>query len=287
MFSPATQEWFDGAFPAPTAAQVGAWRAIAAGEHTLWEIESVQRISPRREAGGVLGSVPIPRHEQGESMGVTRMQVTPMRPKVASTLRDAGPADVFADELTVSGVRYTGGASGAGGGDVIAVIASEFSGARIVGELSRTTFDNCVFDSSDLSNLRADETSFLESAIVGSRLTGLSLTDGVLRDVAVDDTRADLVSFRGSKFQKVVFTGCNLAGADFQRVRFRSARFEGCDLTGAQFSQASIEHNTTFVDCRLVDVRGVRELKGAQVRGDDLLGLAGSLAREVGIHVDW
>ena len=34
-FSTATQEWFDGAFPAPTAAQLGAWQAIAAGEHTL------------------------------------------------------------------------------------------------------------------------------------------------------------------------------------------------------------------------------------------------------------
>ncbi|MFE9582323.1 ATP-dependent helicase [Nocardia sp. NPDC006044] len=35
QFSPATQEWFDGAFPAPTSAQLGAWAAIAAGEHTL------------------------------------------------------------------------------------------------------------------------------------------------------------------------------------------------------------------------------------------------------------
>ncbi|WP_019932983.1 ATP-dependent helicase [Nocardia sp. BMG111209] len=35
QFSPATQEWFDGAFPAPTPAQLGAWQAIAAGEHTL------------------------------------------------------------------------------------------------------------------------------------------------------------------------------------------------------------------------------------------------------------
>lgn len=34
-FSTATREWFDGAFPAPTDAQLGAWRAIAAGEHTL------------------------------------------------------------------------------------------------------------------------------------------------------------------------------------------------------------------------------------------------------------
>jgi ATP-dependent Lhr-like helicase len=34
-FSPATQAWLDGAFDAPTAAQVGAWEALAKGEHTL------------------------------------------------------------------------------------------------------------------------------------------------------------------------------------------------------------------------------------------------------------
>ncbi|WP_067981675.1 Lhr family ATP-dependent helicase [Nocardia caishijiensis] len=34
-FSPATAQWFDGAFPEATSAQLGAWQAIAAGEHTL------------------------------------------------------------------------------------------------------------------------------------------------------------------------------------------------------------------------------------------------------------
>ena len=34
-FSPATREWFRGAFAAPTNAQAGAWKAIAAGSHTL------------------------------------------------------------------------------------------------------------------------------------------------------------------------------------------------------------------------------------------------------------
>jgi ATP-dependent Lhr-like helicase len=34
-FSPATQAWLDGAFAAPTPAQIGAWDAIAAGDHTL------------------------------------------------------------------------------------------------------------------------------------------------------------------------------------------------------------------------------------------------------------
>ena len=34
-FSPATREWFGGAFSAPTAAQLGAWESIASGSHTL------------------------------------------------------------------------------------------------------------------------------------------------------------------------------------------------------------------------------------------------------------
>jgi ATP-dependent Lhr-like helicase len=34
-FSPATREWFDGAFPQPTAAQAGAWEAISSGRHAL------------------------------------------------------------------------------------------------------------------------------------------------------------------------------------------------------------------------------------------------------------
>ncbi|HET6499278.1 MAG TPA: ATP-dependent helicase [Amycolatopsis sp.] len=35
LFSPATRDWFAGAFAAPTAAQSGAWRAAQAGEHAL------------------------------------------------------------------------------------------------------------------------------------------------------------------------------------------------------------------------------------------------------------
>ncbi len=34
-FSPATREWFSGAFTEPTPAQVGAWHAISSGSHTL------------------------------------------------------------------------------------------------------------------------------------------------------------------------------------------------------------------------------------------------------------
>ena len=35
LFSPATREWFSGAFAEPTAAQIGAWEATASGQHAL------------------------------------------------------------------------------------------------------------------------------------------------------------------------------------------------------------------------------------------------------------
>ena len=34
-FSPATREWFSGAFPEPTSAQLGAWQAVSGGSHAL------------------------------------------------------------------------------------------------------------------------------------------------------------------------------------------------------------------------------------------------------------
>ncbi|MRH88843.1 ATP-dependent helicase [Nocardia sp. SYP-A9097] len=69
-FSPATREWFDGAFPAPTAAQLGAWEAIAAGQHTLviaptgsgktlsaflWAIDQLAHREPAPKAKGPKG----------------------------------------------------------------------------------------------------------------------------------------------------------------------------------------------------------------------------------------
>ncbi|MGI5221249.1 ATP-dependent helicase [Nocardia sp. CA-290969] len=73
-FSAATQQWFAGAFPAPTDAQLGAWRAIAAGEHTLviaptgsgktlsaflWAIDELARADPPVAGTSVLYISPL------------------------------------------------------------------------------------------------------------------------------------------------------------------------------------------------------------------------------------
>jgi ATP-dependent Lhr-like helicase len=64
-FSPATREWFEGAFPAPTPAQLGAWEAVSSGQHALvvaptgsgktlaaflWSIDRLI-VEPRPDAG--------------------------------------------------------------------------------------------------------------------------------------------------------------------------------------------------------------------------------------------
>ncbi|WP_084759423.1 DEAD/DEAH box helicase [Nocardia mangyaensis] len=69
-FSPATAQWFDGAFPEATAAQVGAWEAIAGGANTLviaptgsgktlsaflWAIDQLAQRGPA-ESGEVRGT---------------------------------------------------------------------------------------------------------------------------------------------------------------------------------------------------------------------------------------
>ncbi|MFI5720869.1 ATP-dependent helicase [Nocardia sp. NPDC051750] len=73
-FSAATQQWFAGAFPAPTDAQLGAWRAIAGGEHTLvvaptgsgktlsaflWAIDELARADPPVDGTSVLYISPL------------------------------------------------------------------------------------------------------------------------------------------------------------------------------------------------------------------------------------
>ncbi|MGM7698693.1 Lhr family ATP-dependent helicase [Microbacterium sp. A84] len=71
-FTPATQDWFRGAFAAPTNAQVGAWEAISAGKHALvvaptgsgktlsaflWAIDSVFR--EKADASGLAEPGPV------------------------------------------------------------------------------------------------------------------------------------------------------------------------------------------------------------------------------------
>ncbi|GGN86922.1 ATP-dependent helicase [Nocardia rhizosphaerihabitans] len=78
-FSPATAQWFDGAFAGPTSAQLGAWKAIADGEHTLVVAPtgSGKTLSAFLWAIDQLATRPAP--EPGTPRGTSVLYVSPLK----------------------------------------------------------------------------------------------------------------------------------------------------------------------------------------------------------------
>ncbi|MFE3546454.1 pentapeptide repeat-containing protein [Nocardia sp. NPDC059177] len=196
------------------------------------------------------------------------------------------PADDPADDATVTGVEYRG--ADFAEAKVYGFTAEQclFDSVRFPSTLRQSTIAESVLRVCDLANVQADDSSMFETVIEHGRITGLSWTAGVLRDVLIDSTRADLASFAESRLRTVVFRDCDLRQADFQRTEFRNVRFERCNLTGARFADARPQQHLRFEDCDLTGITGVTALRGATIQGGDLESLAATLARELGIAVE-
>lgn len=218
--------------------------------------------------------------------GKRAVRFEPAVAKLGELRAAVSPGDDPADDLDAVGIEYRG---------------SDFAEAHVYG----ARFDGCLFDSvrfpsslrqatitestlrvCDLANVQADDSSMFESVIEHGRITGLSWTAGVLRDVLIESTRADLASFAESRLRSVVFRDCDLRQTDFQRTEFRNVRFERCNLTAARFTDARPQQNLRFEDCDLTAAFGLTALRGATISGGDLESLATTLARELGIIVE-
>lgn len=160
-----------------------------------------------------------------------------------------------------------------------------FHGVDLSGTtLDRAVFTDCVFDTSNLANLRADKSSLIRIELSALRMTGFHWTGGLVHDVRFTGSRLDLSVFRCADFTRVLFERCNLVGADFANADLGGAQFLDCDLTGAQFSHARME-GTRFTRCTLVDIGGVTSWHGAIVRSQDILALSYTLATALGITI--
>ena len=161
-----------------------------------------------------------------------------------------------------------------------------FRGADLSGSLlPQMTLKDCLVQTSNWANVRSDGGALHRVRFDESRMTGFTVTNGKLGDVAFDQCRLDLSGWRFTRFDVVHFTGCNLSGADFTNADLRGARFTGCDLTGAQFHHATME-GARFRRCELVGIAGITSWRGAIVHHDDLMALSYALAGGLGIKVD-
>lgn len=160
-----------------------------------------------------------------------------------------------------------------------------FSRATLAGAvLERAAFTDCAVVNSDWANLRATKSTLVRAHFQAVRLTGVHWIDGGLRDVAYDECRMDLATFRFTAFKDVTFTGCNLIRADFTNADLRGAHFVDCDLTGAQFAQADCA-GARFTRCDLSGIGSVPNLRGATITADDVAVLSHLFASALGIVI--
>jgi uncharacterized protein YjbI with pentapeptide repeats len=137
---------------------------------------------------------------------------------------------------------------------------------------SRLQFDTCVLtrielDRSKLSNLRMIDVRVEKSSaangvwaspslrrieIIGSRLTGLTITEGELSDIVFRDCKADFLQILSSRIRDVRFENCVIAEAEFRESTIERVTFTGCDM-----------RNTNLAQARLTEV----DLRGSRIEG--------------------
>jgi uncharacterized protein YjbI with pentapeptide repeats len=182
-----------------------------------------------------------------------------------------------------------------------ALVTGDFSEARAAGgRFGRSRLDRAVLTGSRLRSLSlvdvvatgceasgADWTSARMHRVVfeGSRLAGTQFADSELEDVVFRNCKLTLASFNSARLRECVFESCELDEAFLGRGTMRAVRFGDCRLRQADFTGASLAR---------VDLRGsdldpagdVAGLRGATIDGIQLAGVAGHLARALGIKVE-
>jgi uncharacterized protein YjbI with pentapeptide repeats len=141
------------------------------------------------------------------------------------------------------------------------------------------------FEDCDLVGVLGQKARLERVTVSGGRLRGVTWAGGVIRDVLVENVASADLSCRFSSLRNVVVRDALLPGVDLTEVTFDQVLFERCDMPGAKFDHAKVK-NLRFASCNLAGATGAVDLRGASMPLDDVLSLAPSLAREIGIAIE-
>ena len=187
-----------------------------------------------------------------------------------ATFSDVGLSDVaWADQLA-GGVRL----------EAVRLVNGDLSGAQ----LEKLRLDDCELTRCELANLQGRGTQATRVMVQESRLTGIALPEGSLRDLLVRGCRVDLASFGFAELVRVTFEDCLITETSFLGARLEGVRFQRCDLTRADLREASLQR-CEFSRCELTGLQGVAQLRGAAVDKAGIVANADLWAAALGITV--
>jgi uncharacterized protein YjbI with pentapeptide repeats len=209
----------------------------------------------------------------------------PRHPAVPDHLEEIAPAELAGEavlEQVALGDSDLSGAHAPG----VAIREARLHATRLAGaELDGLELTDVELHGCDLANLRAGpRAGWIRVRVTNCRMTGLTFTDGVLRDVSLHGCRIDLASFGGTRLQRVSFEQCDLSQTDFLEAELDGVRFTGCEMIATDLRAAKL-HRCELRSNRLEELRGVDRLRGAAMPWVDIVGGAGLWAQALGISV--
>jgi uncharacterized protein YjbI with pentapeptide repeats len=152
------------------------------------------------------------------------------------------------------------------------------------GRLAHLSLSDVELESCNLANADVRGGSAWRARIERSRLTGVSWSEGLVRDTVLSDCRIDLSSFAATRLEQVVFERCLLMQADFQEASLRAVRFVDCDLTEADLMDARFDR-CELRGCTIDGIRGAARLRGISMPWEDIVASVGTFAAAVGVTV--
>jgi len=167
----------------------------------------------------------------------------------------------------------------------IEIAGENWDGRRVVAvTLDRPDAVDFVLDNCDLAGVTSTGGSFRRVTVRRTRLRDCTFGGGMLQDLVAEDCTGERLSLRFSTLQRVVVESSRLPGLDLYGATVDKVVFRDCDLTGAAFDGVTVKE-LRLERCTLMGITGVASLRGAEVDFDDLMTLAPSMAKELGLKV--
>ena len=194
------------------------------------------------------------------------------------------PEARLAGDLDVYQARITGDHAGLrGGGEITEALVD-------AADLAGTRFDPLALTDvrvrrGDVSNAVWEGVTARRVEIDGCRAVGWRVIVDFAEELLVQGCRWDHGGiYLGRTKGAVVFRDCSFAGTTL-RGDFSRVLFDGCELAGAEFG-ASAAAGCDLRSSRLPGARGLLTLKGAWISPEQAIGIADLLAAEVGFRLD-
>lgn len=161
-----------------------------------------------------------------------------------------------------------------------AIIKSDLS------QMTLESFDtfNSVFKACDFTASTFSNSSWHVIECNNIRCSGTQITNSTLKNTSFKNVKLELVNFRFSRFDCVLFEDCVLDDVDFYNATLKNVEFINCAINNITFSGAKMK-NVDISRSTIDTIKGIGSLKGVTISYDQLLQLAPYFAAEAGIKV--